>query len=151
MGNEIQVSYVTGDALYAMIRNAGGQVWYGTGCVFEDWGTSSRSRDDYDLPLTETGGGFYVCDFPEDIAAGRYGVQVFKRVGAVPADGDTPVTSHRIVWTGTGELTAEKMLLNKAVQDKSSGAIDYYDDDGVTVLVRQVPVDGELSIERTVG
>ncbi len=54
-----------------------------------------------------------------------------------------------------GELTeigldkAAKMLVNKAVQDKLSGAIEYYDDDGETVILTHTPAEGESSITRT--
>jgi len=44
---------------------------------------------------------------------------------------------------------AAKVLLNKAVQDKLTGVIDYYDDDGQTVILTHTPVDGESEIERT--
>ena len=43
---------------------------------------------------------------------------------------------------------AVKLLVNKAVQDKSSGEIKYYDDDGETVLLTHTPNEGELTITR---
>jgi len=43
---------------------------------------------------------------------------------------------------------ATKLLVNKAVQNKSTGAIDYYDDDGETVILTHTPADGESEIER---
>jgi len=45
--------------------------------------------------------------------------------------------------------TAAKVLLNKAVQDKSSGAITYYDDDGQTVVLRHTPVESADTMTRT--
>ncbi len=44
---------------------------------------------------------------------------------------------------------AAKMLINKAVQDKSTGAITYYDDDGETVILTHTPSDLEATITRT--
>ncbi len=44
---------------------------------------------------------------------------------------------------------ATKLLTNKAIQNKSSGIIDYYDDDGETVILTHTPADGESTIERT--
>jgi hypothetical protein len=44
---------------------------------------------------------------------------------------------------------AAKMLLNKAVQDKLTGAIRYYDDDGETVMLTHTPVENESSMTRT--
>jgi len=44
---------------------------------------------------------------------------------------------------------AAKMLINKAVQDKVTGVIDYYDDDGQSVILTHTPADTESSITRT--
>ncbi len=44
--------------------------------------------------------------------------------------------------------TAAKMLINKAVQNKATGAINYYDDDGETVVLTHTPSDGESTITR---
>lgn len=56
-----------------------------------------------------------------------------------------------------GELTAlgldkaAKMLINKAVQDKLTGAIEYYDDDGQTVVLTHTPEENGASITRMPG
>lgn len=44
---------------------------------------------------------------------------------------------------------AAKLLINKAVQNKSTGAIEYYDDDGETVILTHTPTDSESTITRT--
>ena len=44
---------------------------------------------------------------------------------------------------------AAKMLINKAIQNKATGAIQYYDDDGETVILTHTPTDGESEITRT--
>lgn len=44
---------------------------------------------------------------------------------------------------------AVKMLVNKAVQNKSTGAIDYYDDDGQSVVLTHTPAETESSVTRT--
>lgn len=44
---------------------------------------------------------------------------------------------------------AAKLLVNKAVQNKVSGAIEYYDDDGETVILTHTPTDAESAITRT--
>ena len=46
---------------------------------------------------------------------------------------------------------AVKILLNKAVQDKLTGAIQYYDDDGQTVILTHTPEEGESSLTRAVS
>jgi hypothetical protein len=44
---------------------------------------------------------------------------------------------------------AVKILLNKAVQTKITGAIDYYDDDGATVILTHTPTDTESTVTRS--
>lgn len=43
---------------------------------------------------------------------------------------------------------AAKLLVNKAIQNKSTGAIKYYDDDGETVILTHTPSDVESTITR---
>jgi hypothetical protein len=149
MANEIHIDYASGNTLYAVVRNGAGDVWYITGQVFEVWGTGSRTADDYDISLTDKNGSRYVGNFDNNIPAGRYSVQVFLQAGANPADGDNLVGSNEIVWSGTGRLTGDKLLANKAVQNKSTGEIKYYDDDGQTVLLTHTPVEAEAILTRT--
>ncbi len=44
---------------------------------------------------------------------------------------------------------AAKVLTNKAVQNKNTGAVNYYDDDGQTVILTHTPRDEEETITRT--
>ena len=149
MANEIHVNYASGNTLYAVVRNATGDVWYVAGHTFEVWGTDSRTANDYDISLTDKSGSRYVGSFDTNIQTGRYSVQLFLQGGANPADGDTFVGSQEIVWSGIGVVTADKLLANKAVQSKPSGQIRYYDDDGQTVLLTHTPTDDEATITRT--
>ena len=153
MANEIHIDYESGKSLYVVRFNSSGQVALSDGSSFEDWGANSHNADDYDVGLSEVGSGgcHYVGSFDasSNISAGRYCVVVFLQAGASPADGDEVVGAGEIVWTGAGELTADKILANKAVQTKSTGAIDYYDDDGQSVILTHTPDDTESSITRT--
>ncbi len=149
MANEIHIDYESGSTLYAVVRNSSGQVWEVAGQAFEAWGASGHDADDYDISLTDKSGDRYVGNFDTNISAGRYTVQVFLQLGANPADADPLVGGDEILWRGTGELTADKVLANKAVQNKSTGAINYYDDDGSTVILTHTPTDGESDITRT--
>ncbi|KPJ66958.1 MAG: hypothetical protein AMJ43_06445 [Coxiella sp. DG_40] len=55
----------------------------------------------------------------------------------------------RVLPDDTDRLNrAAKTLLNKAVQAKTTGVIDYYDDDGQTVILTHTPTDGESAITR---
>ncbi len=149
MANEIYIDYASGNTLYAVVRNSAGEVWYVGGQVFEAWGTGGHAMDDYDISLTDKSGSRYVGNFDANIPAGRYSVQVFLQAGANPADGDSLIGSSEVVWSGVGEVTADKLLANKAVQNKSTGEIRYYDDDGQTVLLTHTPTDVEATITRT--
>ena len=149
MANEIHVDYTSGNTLYAVVRNSVGEVWYAGGQVFESWGTGSRAADDYDISLTDKSGNRYVGSFDSNIPAGRYSIQIFSRAGANPADSDDLVGGGKIVWSGVGEVTSDKLLANKAVQNKSTGEIKYYDNDGQTVLLTHTPTDAAATITRT--
>jgi hypothetical protein len=148
MANEIHADYASGQTLYAVIRNMAGDVWYVAGQAFEVWGTAGRDADDYNIDLSDKGGSRYVGDFDGEIPPGRYCVQIFLQAGANPVDSDTIIGSDEIVWSGSGKVTAEKLLANKAVQDKSIGQIKYYDDDGQTILLTHTPAEGQADITR---
>ncbi len=149
MANEIHIDYTSGNTFYAVVRNEAGEVWYPGGQVFESWGTGGRTADDYDISLTDKGGSRYVGDFDSNIPAGRYSVQAFLQAGANPADSDNLVEGDEIVWSGAGKVTCDKLLANKAVQNKSTGEIKYYDDDGQTVLLTHTPADTAVTVTRT--
>ncbi len=148
MSNEIHETHTWGNQVYAVIRNRAGQVWWPTGQVFENWGTSGRAAADYAISLAQTGGSLFVGDFDTNISTGRYTVQTFYQGGGSPADGDPWIGQRIVFWTGTAILTADKVLINKAVQNKSTGTIQHYDDDGATLMLTLTPTDGESSITR---
>ncbi len=151
MADEIQINYESGNDLYAMVRNTSGQVWLASTQEFEDYGTDGRDADDYDIPLTDKNGNLYIGSFDSGIPAGRYTVSVFLQSGDNPADGDKLIGSGLLIWSGTDELTTDKILANKAVQNKLTGQIEYYDDDGQTVILIHSPVDSESAITRNVS
>jgi len=155
MANEIHIDHESSGTLYAVRFNSAGQVALSDGSAFENWGAGGHDADDYDVALSEigSGGSHYIGDFDasSNISAGRYCVVVFLQAGANPADGDNIVGSGQIVWTSAGELTAAKVLANKAVQTKSTGVIVIYDDDGVTPILTLTPTDGESTVTRTPG
>jgi hypothetical protein len=143
MAYEIQADYASGSALYAILRNPAAQVWHPARRIFEEWGASGHAIADYGIPLIDRSGSRHVGDFDTSIPGGSYCIQVFCRAGASPADTDLLVCSREILWTGAGELTAVKMLVNRAVQDTITREIDYYDDDGQTVLLTLTPRDDD--------
>jgi len=149
MANEIHIDYDSGSTLYVVIRNKLGKVWHPSSQLFEDWGSSGHDADDYDLPLSYKSGHRYVGNFDANVSRGRYTVQVYLKAGANPSDTDELLTTGFIIWTGDAELTCDKILANKAVQDKLTGEIDYYDDDDQTVILTHTPTDGQSTLTRT--
>jgi len=73
-----------------------------------------------------------------------------QATGKLIVSGCAYETTAGKITQGNSKLNkAIKLLINKAVQNKSTGAIDYYDDDGSTILFTHAPTDGESSITRT--
>jgi len=62
-----------------------------------------------------------------------------------------PAKIYSVHLRETGSYRAAKMLLNKAVQNKFTGAIQYFDDDGVTPILTHTPSEDESSLTRTVS
>jgi hypothetical protein len=149
MANEIHIDYASGNTVYAVVRDGAGKVWYPPGQVFEDWGSGGHDADDYDISLTDKSGDRYVGDLDTNISAGRYSIQAFLQAGANPVDSDDFVGSDEMIWRGGRRLTVDKILANKAVQNKVTGAINYYDDDDQTVVLTHTPTDDQSSITRT--
>lgn len=123
MANEIfNLGFPSGYTLYAIIRNSAGQVWYPTGEEFEDWGTSSRSHADYDIPLTDESGGIYLADFPSAIPANTslgYRTIIFRQLGANPASTDQVLGGARIYWTGSSEAGVDTELNATSVANRA--------------------------------
>ena len=149
MANEIHIDYQSGFTVYACLRNVTGQVWNPTLQAFEDWGSSGHTADDYGISMTGKGGNRYTGDFDAAIVPGRYTIQIFVQSSQTPADIDELVGTGCIIWTGTGELTCDKILANKAVQNKLTGEINYYDDDSQTVILSVTPSEDESALTRT--
>jgi len=64
--------------------------------------------DDYDVVLTTQGIGadsdYHSVDFPTDIAAGIYRVQIMRQVGGtIDADADIAIAQGEIYWDGSAE------------------------------------------------
>lgn len=107
MASELQLAHTPGQTVYAIIRNAAGQVWNGSTFVSQNnsnWGT-------YAVALTETpaNGGFYVGNFPA-VAGGAYSVVAYQQAGGSPAVTDSRIGVGSVAWSGTaavrdGEMT----------------------------------------------
>ncbi len=160
MANEVHIDYRSGETLYGVVFDSAGQVNVNGGNTFEDWGSNGHDADDYDFSISEVGSGgtHYTGDFPVGITkVDRFTIVVFVQSGANPADGDEILGSGELIWNGSVEEhiivealnKAIKLLTNKAVQNKITGAIDYYDDDGQIVILTHTPTDSESTLTRT--
>ena len=95
----------------------------------------------------EIGEGYYRIDLPDAaFATGAGSVSVLVQDNA---DNSIMVESREIQFVDTLFENAAKMLVNKAVQTKSTGAVAYYDDDDETVILTHTPTDAESTITRT--
>jgi hypothetical protein len=112
--------------------------------------SSTNAPGVYKLLLTqaETNGGMITVSAVSSTA----GVEIQPVIIAtVPFDSNGGVDVTKI--GSDADLVASlekavKVLVNKAVQSKSSGEIVYYDDDGVTELVTHTPVESENCLTR---
>ncbi len=110
-------------------------------------GKTTIIRETLDV-LSVKSGGFYTGDFDGDISSGLYDITVFHQEGATPQANDEIITGLRMFWSGSGVLTAEKLLACRAAQDKLSGQITYYDHDGQTPILLLEPSEDAGSISR---
>lgn len=128
----------------------------GTVKVYKDDGTTESTAGVIDTEDFDSVTGVHNCkiDLSADafyVADHDYSVVL---VGAT-IDGETVnavLATFSIENRFAGSLVFEKaakLLVNKAVQNKVTGAIDYYDDDDQTVILTHTPADAESTITRT--
>lgn len=100
MADIVQVPYqTTGMDLYFHVNNSSGYLWNGSSFEAYDAG----SWTDYDVAMSERGASrVYAGAFPAAIEAGNYGVVIYLRAGATPAETDLPVAAGDVNWDGTG-------------------------------------------------
>jgi len=93
----------------------------------------------------EIGEGYYRIDVPDAaFATGANFLSVLVRDNV----DNSIMVEEKEIQLGIFEKAA-KTLVNKAIQNKTAGAIDYYDDDGETIILTHTPTDGESTITRT--
>lgn len=109
----------------------------------------SLTADHSDGGMYEIGLGAYRFDVPDAvIAAGA----VFAALYIWDAGSGLIIPAIENIQLGVSVVDlglAAKVLLNKAVQTKATGAVQYYDDDGETVILTQTPTDSDTTITRT--
>lgn len=101
MAGEIQVSYITGKTLDAIVRNSVGQVLTIAGLTFGTYATASRAG--YLISVVEQGiaSAYFAGDFPV-VPAGVYTVIIYVRTTPLTAaESDVAVTGGSIEWDGS--------------------------------------------------
>lgn len=113
MANELQLAHAPTRTVYAIIRNAAGQVWNGTTFVDQD----NDDWADYAVALDEIpeDGGFYAADFPAGVTAGAYGVVAYQQAGGQPALADDRIGIGTLAWSGTAAIDAQEMTRRLAL------------------------------------
>ena len=80
-------------------------------------------------------------------------IKALDDLAQASGDGDLAAIKTAIDGLAAGDLaavrTAVKILTNKAVQNKNTGKVDFYDDDGETIIFTHTPTDSESEIIRT--
>ncbi len=145
MANEIWNSFEEGNTLYALIwRKSDDKVYdvVAGSNTFEVY--VEANIDNYDTVLTNQGDGvggfsnYYTADFPSDITAGVYRVQIYQQVGgSISADDDIEIAQGEIYWDGTAEI--DIFTLDTTIEDDVIGA------DGDTLESLSDQLDGLIS------
>ncbi len=128
----------TGQA-YGILVNGSGAVAVLENCAIKS-ASDNASNGPYDLWQGE--GRLVACGCAYETSGGTIVQGGSGWADAVNAQVDTALTDMDLD-------KAAKVLVNKAVQNKLSGAITYYEDDGVTTFLTHTPSDEQTTITRT--
>jgi len=130
----------TGQAYGILVSGSGAAVVL-EGCAIT---SSSANAGSGPYDLWQVDGRLVVCGCAYETSSGSIEQAGSGWAEAVKAEADAALRSLRVD-------RAAKVLVNKAVQNKLSGAISYYDDDGQTVFMTHTPSEAETTITRTPG
>jgi hypothetical protein len=93
----------------------------------------------------EIGEGYYRIDVPDAAFATEVN---FLSVLVRDNINNSILVEEKEIQLGIFEKAA-KTLVNKAIQNKTTGEINYYDDDRETIILTHTPTDEEATITRT--
>ena len=124
--NEIKSYYESGNTLYAIIRDGTGQAWDTGDAAFEAW----NAADDYNIPLVDKSGGFYIGDFNTAVTAGYYSIITHQQEGGTAADTDPPIWKDYGYWDGTMWTSGASISDINSVESKID---DVLEDTGTTI------------------
>jgi len=122
----------------------------GTITVYKDDSTSGSTAGITDNEDFNSVTGVHLCEI--DLSADEFyapGHDYAVVLSAAAIDGETvnAVLGTFSIENRHGDIAA-KMLVNKAVQNKATGVIEYYGSDGETVILTHTPADTESEITR---
>ena len=123
---------------YGIVVNGSGAIAVIENCSIKST-SANASTGPYDL--WQANGKLAACGCAYDTASGTIVQGGSGWADAVNSQVDTALTDLALD-------KAAKVLINKAVQNKLSGAITYYEDDGVTAFLTHTPSDQQATITR---
>lgn len=128
----------------------------GTIRVYKDDGTTESTAGVTDTEDFDSAAGIHNCKI--DLSADAFyatGHDYSVVLAGATIDGEavnavlaTFSIENRFAGSSLFEKAA-KLLVNKAIQNKTTGKIDYYDDDNQTIILTHTPTDSESTITRT--
>jgi hypothetical protein len=159
MANEIWHSSDEDNTLYALIWRQTDDKVYDAVAAANTFDTyTDADIDDYDIPLTnQVDSDYHSVDFPSDITAGIYRVQILLQVGgSIDADADVAVAQGEIYWDGSAEInpttldTLIDLIVAKLPDNYIMGSSDTEDhDDEIDAILGSL---GQVHIvENTTG
>jgi len=123
MANEIWTSQDEAETLYALVWRQTDDKVYDAVAGSNTFDTyTDADIDDYDIPLTNhADSDYHSADFPSDITAGIYRVQIFEQAGGtIDADADVAIAQGEIYWDGSAEINI--YTLDTSINDDVIGA-----------------------------
>ena len=125
MANELWQSFDEAEILYALIWRKTDDKVYDAAAGSNTFDTyTDADIDDYNVPLTnQADSDYHSADFPADITAGVYRVQIFAQDSAVAdtphADDDTVIAQGEMYWDGSADI--DIFTLDTSINDDVIG------------------------------
>lgn len=117
MANEIQYEhYNNTDTIYALIRNAAGEVLRTGDLTFVTY-PASGSLSNYAIGSAQPDNGFlWRCNFPEGLLSDSYIIQIKRMNGISPNYDDLIIGSSQSYWNGNvlSEVNLEAIITNNS-------------------------------------
>jgi len=143
MANEIWHSSDEANTLYALIWRQSDDKVYDAVAGSDTFDTyTDADIDDYDVAMTNhVDSDYHSVDFPSDISAGVYRVQVLLQIGgAIDADADVVIGQGEIYWDGSAEMNTT--TLDGLIDTIDTNVDSILEDTGTTIPATIATIDG---------